>query len=156
MLTAAELALMPAAERETLLKKCSDEQIAALLHLWSFWVKTGQSPPEGDWRIWLMMAGRGFGKTRAGAEWIRGIAETDHTARIAPVGATLDEARAVMVEGESGLLAIAPPHRRPKWQSSLRRLSWESGAEARLFSAGEPESLRGPQHSHAWCDEIAK
>ena len=156
MLTATEFALVPRAEREKLLARYRDGQAEALRHLWSFWANPGQYSPPGDWRIWLMMAGRGFGKTRAGAEWVRGIAEREGKARIALVGATLDEARAVMVEGESGLLAIAPSHEPPKWEASLRRLTWKSGAEARIFSAGEPESLRGPQHSHAWCDEIGK
>ena len=87
---------------------------------------------------------------------MRGIAEVDGTARIALVGATLAEARAVMVEGERGVLAIAPDDRRPLWEPSLRRLSWPSGAIATLYSASEPEGLRGPQHSHGWYDEIAK
>ena len=116
----------------------------------------GQLPPECDWRIWLMMAGRGFGKTRAGAEWVRDIAETNRGARVALVAASLGEARAVMVEGDSGILACSPPDRRPAYEPSLRRLRWANGAQATLFSAAEPESLRGPQHSHAWCDELAK
>ncbi|QCI93531.1 DNA-packaging protein [Novosphingobium sp. EMRT-2] len=123
---------------------------------WPLWARTAQLPPEGDWRVWLVMAGRGFGKTRAGAEWVRTIAEADHEARIALVGASLHEARAVMVEGESGVMAVCPPHRRPRFEPSLRRVIWPNGAQAMLYSAGEPESLRGPQHSHAWCDEIAK
>jgi phage terminase large subunit-like protein len=102
------------------------------------------------------MGGRGFGKTRAGAEWVREIAEADPTARIALVAASLGEARRVMVEGDSGLLAIAPPKKRPAFEPSKRMLTWPGGARATLYSAGEPESLRGPQHSHAWCDEIAK
>ena len=102
------------------------------------------------------MAGRGFGKTRAGAEWVRANAEADPAARIALVGASLPEARAVMVEGESGLLATAPTRRRPLFEPSLRRVTWPNGAQAHLFSAQEPETLRGPQHSHAWCDEVAK
>jgi phage terminase large subunit-like protein len=102
------------------------------------------------------MAGRGFGKTRAGAEWVRMIAESDPTARIALVAATLGEARSVMVEGESGIMAHCPPDRRPVFEPSLQRLTWPAGAQATLYSAQEPESLRGPQHSHAWCDEIAK
>ncbi len=116
----------------------------------------GQLPPENDWRVWLVMAGRGFGKTRAGAEWVRAIAEADEHARIALVAASLNEARAVMVEGESGILACCPPEIRPRFEPSLRRLSFPNGAQAKLYSAGEPESLRGPQSSHAWCDEIAK
>ena len=102
------------------------------------------------------MAGRGFGKTRAGAEWVRQIAECDGSARFALVGANYAETRTVMVEGESGLLSIAPPTQRPVWEPSLKRLTWENGAQAHLYSAAEPEGLRGPQHSHGWCDEIAK
>lgn len=116
----------------------------------------GQLPPPGDWRTWLVMAGRGFGKTRAGAEWVRGVAEADPGARIALVGASLAEARAVMVEGESGILACCAPDRMPRFEPSLHRLRFPNGAEARLYSAAEPEGLRGPQHSHAWCDEIGK
>ncbi len=119
-------------------------------------VHLGQSEPEGDWRVWLVMGGRGFGKTRAGAEWVRSIAEGDGFARIALVGASLGEARSVMVEGESGLIACSPPDRVPHFEPSLHRLRWPNGAQAYLYSAAEPESLRGPQHSHAWCDEIGK
>ena len=117
---------------------------------------TGQTRPDGDWRVWLVMGGRGFGKTRAGAEWVRSIAEGDAFARIALVGASLGEARSVMVEGESGLIACSPPGRAPHFEPSLHRLHWPNGAQAFLYSAAEPESLRGPQHSHAWCDEIGK
>ena len=116
----------------------------------------GQLPPPGDWLVWLVMAGRGFGKTRAGAEWVRRIAEADPHARIALVGASLGEARSVMVEGESGLIACSPPDGRPLFEPSLHRLRWPNGAQAYLYSAAEPESLRGPQHSHGWCDEIGK
>ncbi|MCR2834252.1 terminase family protein [Qipengyuania sp. RS5-5] len=116
----------------------------------------GQLAPAGDWQVWLVMGGRGFGKTRAGAEWVRSIAEGDMLARIALVGATLGEARSVMVEGESGLIAISPQENRPSFEPSLHRLRWPNGAQAFLYSAAEPESLRGPQHSHAWCDEIGK
>lgn len=123
---------------------------------WDIWGRRTQQPPPGDWRVWLVMAGRGFGKTRLGAEWVRAQAEADPEARIALVAASLHEARSVMVEGESGLLSIGAPWRRPTYESSVRRLVWPNGASAYLYSAGEPESLRGPQHSHAWCDEIAK
>ena len=116
----------------------------------------GQLPPTGAWRTWLIMAGRGFGKTRAGAEWVRSVAEAEPDARIALVAATLQEARSVMVEGESGLLACCPPHNRPQFEPSLRKITFANGAVARLYGANEPESLRGPQQSHAWCDEIAK
>lgn len=123
---------------------------------WRLFARAAQLPPGGDWHTWLVMAGRGFGKTRAGAEWVRALAEADPAVRIALVGATLADVRAVMVEGESGILAVCPPGRCPAFEPSLRRLTWPNGAQATLFSAGEPDSLRGPQHSHAWCDEIAK
>lgn len=123
---------------------------------WRWSARDAQLPPESDWRIWLILAGRGFGKTRAGAEWVREVAEADPRARIALVAASLGEARSVMVEGESGILACCPPARAPQYEPSLRRLTWPGGAQATLYSAGEPESLRGPQSSHAWCDEIAK
>ena len=128
----------------------------AVLWNWPMWARAAQLPPPGDWRVWLIMAGRGFGKTRAGSEWVRMVAERDHTARIALVAASLHEARSVMVEGESGLMAVCPPHLRPRYEPSLRRIVWPGGAQALLYSAAEAEALRGPQHSHAWCDEIAK
>ena len=127
-----------------------------LPHHFAFHAHPGQLPPSGDWRTWLIMAGRGFGKTRAGAEWVREVADTDPHARIALVAATLGEARSVMIEGESGLLACCPPARRPVYEPSLRKLTFANGAQAFLYGANEPEALRGPQHSHAWCDEIGK
>jgi len=142
--------------RAALLAAMDLRQRRSLRHHWQLWAHRGQLPPEGDWLGWLILAGRGFGKTRAGAEWVRAIAATDGSARIALVGASLGEARSVMVEGDSGVMAIAPRGERPKFEPSKRQLVWPSGAQATLFSAGEPESLRGPQHSHAWCDEIAK
>ncbi|MEO9462060.1 MAG: terminase family protein [Marinomonas sp.] len=122
---------------------------------WPFWARDAQLAPAGDWRIWLIMAGRGFGKTRSGSEWVRMIAENDPEARIALVSASLGEARAVMVEGESGILACSPPERRPVFEASRRRLEWPNGAQAMMYSAAEAESLRGPQHSHA-CRASAK
>ena len=146
----------PLAERLVALRKLSEEEQREFSWHWQLWSRASQVPPAGEWRVWLVMAGRGFGKTRTGAEWVRACAGADPEARIALVGASLAEARAVMVEGESGVMAVSPPHRRPRFEPSLRRLSWENGAQAQLYSAGEPESLRGSQHSHAWCDEIGK
>jgi phage terminase large subunit-like protein len=103
-----------------------------------------------------MLGGRGAGKTRAGAEWVRALALADPQARIALIGETEHDAREVMVEGVSGLLAVHAPDERPQWLSSRRRLEWKNGAVAQAFSAEEPESLRGPQFSAAWCDELAK
>lgn len=153
---AAALLGLPPRERRKLLARMGEPQRHALRHYWQLWAHDGQLPPDGDWLAWLILAGRGFGKTRAGAEWVRAIAESDGTARIALVGASLGEVRRVMVEGASGLLAIAPRGKRPKFEPSRRLLRWPGGAQAMLYSAGEPDSLRGPQHSHAWCDEIAK
>ena len=150
------LASLDPPERRAALARLTDRQRLALRTHWHLWAHDGQIAPPGDWLGWLIMAGRGFGKTRAGAEWVRAVAEQQPDARIALVGASLVEARSVMVEGESGLLAIAPPRERPRFEPSKRQLTWRNGAQATLYSAGEPESLRGPQHSHAWCDEIAK
>jgi phage terminase large subunit-like protein len=150
------LAALPPRRRKALLERMSPRQRKALRTHWRLWAHEGQLPPEGEWHGWLIMAGRGFGKTRAGAEWVRALAESDGRARIALVAATLVEARSVMIEGASGLLAIARHGQKPRFHASRRLLTWPNGAQAMLYSAGEPESLRGPQHSHAWCDEIAK
>lgn len=151
---AERIAFAPPDERAAWFKRYKHPD--RLAYDWAYWRRAAQVPPEGDWRGWFIMAGRGFGKTRMAAEWVRSVAEKDGEARIALVAATLHEARTIMVEGESGLLAIAPPHCRPVYEPSLRRLSWPSGAQATLYSASEPNSLRGPTHSHGWADEIAK
>ena len=143
------LMAIPATERRAALAALSPLEQDEFATHWRLWARAEQLAPPGAWRTWLVMAGRGFGKTRAGAEWVRGLAEADPEARIALVGASLAEARAVMVEGESGILAVCPPRRRPLFEPSLRRLVWPNGARALLYSAGEPEALRGPQHSHA-------
>ena len=137
-------------------RRIGDDSAARLLTDWSWWRRADQCPPAGDWHVWMLLAGRGFGKTRTGAEWVRDYAEAHPGARIALVAASLHEARQVMVEGESGVLAIAPDAARAEYERSLRRLSWANGTVATLYSAGEPDSLRGPEHSAAWCDEIAK
>lgn len=141
---------------EAWLARLNEAEAAEYLANWACWRRADQVPPEGDWHVWLLLAGRGFGKTRTGAEWVRDFAETRPSGRIALVGASLNEARQVMVEGESGLLAIAGPAMRPSYESSLRRVTWPNGAVATLYSAAEPEGLRGPEHEAAWCDEIAK
>lgn len=123
---------------------------------WKFWARPAQVAPKWPWAQWLILGGRGFGKTRAGAEWVRGWAERDPTARIALVGGTAADVRDVMIGGESGLIAISPKDRRPAWEVSKRRLVWPNGAQAFAYSAEEPDQLRGPQHHAAWCDELAK
>lgn len=124
---------------------------------WERWAHEGQLAPAGEaWRVWLIRAGRGFGKTRAGAEWVCEVARTVPDARIALVGATIDEVRKVMVEGESGLLAVARDGDGLDWRSTAGELHWASGSQAAIFSSERPESLRGAQHHAAWCDELGK
>lgn len=154
---------LPPEVRAKALSSLSDAQCRELLHDWRFLAREQQLPPEGDWLIWLILAGRGFGKTRTGAEWVReqikGGAMRAHL--IAP---TASDARDVMVEGESGLLAVCwagdktidgTPLGRPSYEPSKRRLTWANGAIATLFSAEEPERLRGPQAEIIWADELA-
>jgi phage terminase large subunit-like protein len=116
------------------------------------WVDQGQLEPSGDgWRTWLMMAGRGFGKTRAGAEWVFGLANSRPGVRIALIGATIGDARSIMVEGVSGLLSVAQARRRKvNWEPALGRVTWPNGSEAKLFSGDNADGLRGPEHDFAW------
>jgi phage terminase large subunit-like protein len=121
---------------------------------WLGWRRREQMPPHGDWRTWLILAGRGWGKTRTGAEWVIDRIE-DGAERIALIGPTAADARDVMVEGESGILAIAPRDLEANYEPSKRRITFASGAIATTFSADEPDRLRGPQHDYAWADELA-
>jgi len=154
-LHAAWLASLPEALRSNLLAGLTQEQCKHLNHNWRFWARASQLAPEGDWRIWLLLAGRGFGKTRTGAEFVRAEVGAGRAVRVALVAPTAADARDVIVEGESGILAIAPPWDRPLYEPSKRRITWQSGAIATTYSADEPERLRGPQHDLAWCDELA-
>jgi phage terminase large subunit-like protein len=124
---------------------------------WDLSGRRDQKPPDGDWRTWLLMGGRGSGKTRAGAEWVQALASAGARSdlRIALVAETLGEAREVMVDGVSGICRIARKNR-PDFEISRRRLVWSNGAIAQIFSSEDPESLRGPQFHYAWCDELAK
>lgn len=134
----------------------------ALPYMFDFWALPHQLAPAGAWRSWVIMGGRGAGKTRAGSEWVRAAVEGSRPTdpgpchRIALVGETLDQVREVMVFGESGILACSPPDRRPTWHATRRMLIWPNGATAQAFSAHEPEALRGPQFDGAWVDELAK
>lgn len=130
------------------------EAAETLLWDWQTWGRPNQQAPGGDWRTWLVLAGRGFGKTRTGAEWVRAQIERGY-GRVALVAPTAADARDVMVEGESGILAISPPWNRPHYEPSKRRITWPNGAMAVAYSADEPDRLRGPQHAAAWCDEAA-
>lgn len=122
---------------------------------WSRRARPDQQPPSGAWRTWLILAGRGWGKTRTGAEWVRSIVSAGRARRVALVARTAADVRDVIVEGESGILAISPSHERPTWEPSRRRLTWPNGAIATTYSAEEPDQLRGPQCDSAWCDELA-
>lgn len=132
------------------------EEAAALYYDWSLWARPSQRPPKGQWRVWLLMAGRGFGKTRTGAEWIRSLAQQHAGCEIGLVGASFDDARHVMVDGPSGILHISAPDERPIYLSSRHQLLWPNGTRARLFAADKPSQLRGPEFHFAWADEIAK
>ncbi|MEI4260679.1 DNA-packaging protein [Roseovarius sp. D0-M9] len=148
--------------RDAFLDELSEGELLALPYLFEFWAMDHQLPPEGDWRSWVIMGGRGGGKTRAGAEWVRSMVEGSAPLdvgickRLALVGETVAQVRDVMVFGESGILACSPPDRRPEWQATKARLVWPNGAIAQVFSAHEPEGLRGPQFDGAWVDEMAK
>ncbi|SLN44759.1 Terminase-like family protein [Falsiruegeria litorea R37] len=156
------LASAPAATRETFLSEIGEGGLCALPFLFEFWALPHQLPPEGDWRSWVIMGGRGAGKTRAGAEWVRSIVEgskpldAGQCRRVALIGETFDQVRDVMIFGDSGILQCSPPDRRPTWKASERKLIWPNGAEAQAFSAHDPEGLRGPQFDGAWVDELAK
>ncbi|MCK0166898.1 terminase family protein [Jannaschia sp. S6380] len=159
---AVSIASAPRAVRETFLRELSDNEAAALPYLFDFWALDHQLPPEGDWRTWVILGGRGAGKTRAGAEWVRAQVEgaramqAGRARRVALVGETYDQVRDVMIEGESGILRCSPPDRRPVWKATHRKLIWPNGAEAQAFSAHDFEALRGPQFDAAWVDELAK
>lgn len=157
------LASEPPEVVEPFLTGLSDATVAALPWMFEFWAMPHQLPPlDEDWDSWLILGGRGAGKTRAGAEWVRSEVEgarpedKGRSARVALVGETFDQVRDVMIMGESGILACSPPDRRPEWQATRRRLVWPNGAVATAFSAREPEALRGPQFDAAWVDELGK
>lgn len=124
-------------------------------YIWRAWARRDQLAPDGAWSTWLVLAGRGWGKTRTGAEFIRDEVESGRMRRIALVAPTAGDARDVMVEGESGILAISPPWHKPKYEPSKRRLTWPNGARATVFSGEEPNRLRGPQFDGYWADELA-
>src|SRR6516164_4957215 len=149
-----QLADLPKAEVDALIRAMAPGEANAFEYDWRYRARPEQLPPAGSWRVWLLMAGRGFGKTRSGAEWVRAEVKAGRR-RIALVGPTAADARNVMVEDASGILAISPDRERPLYEPSKRRLTWPNGAVATTYSADEPERLRGPQHDAAWCDKLA-
>lgn len=150
------LAAMKLRDQRTVLEGLTPSQRDELTARWYGFENDGQREPPGAWRIWLIRAGRGFGKTRAGSEWVSQIARDWPEARIALVGATQADAMRVMIEGPSGLIAVARRGEEPAWVAGRRELRFVSGAVATLYSAEAGEELRGPEHHFAWCDELAK
>jgi len=149
-----ELLLLPEEEQKRLLAGFDEK---TLNWDWSVWGRPEQLAPVGNWNIWIYLAGRGAGKTRAAAEWVREQAKYTTTGqrRFALVARTAADVRDVIVEGESGIMNVTPPSERPIYEPSKRRLTWPNGNTATCFTADEPDSLRGPQFTHAWGDEVA-
>jgi phage terminase large subunit-like protein len=154
---------LPLEKLKSLRETAGDQDILEFIRCWTTFARGQQLPPAGDWRTWLILAGRGFGKTRTGAEWVRDQVK-DGVMRIALIAPTFADARDIMVGGESGLLAVCwegdetrlgALTGRPVFETTKRRVVWKNGAEAMLFSAEEPERLRGPQHETIWADELA-
>ena len=149
-------------EADALLHGLGAADLDALLHDWIWQARPDQLPPSGSWRIWAFIGGRGAGKTRAGAEWVRaqalGLAPfaAAPMGRIALVGETAHDVREVMIEGISGLMSVHPRHDRPQHHKTRQVIEWPNGALAQGFSADDPDALRGPQFHAAWCDELAK
>ena len=153
ILTLGDLLALPPGERAAVLAALDDRECEELLGQWSFWARPDQRPPAGDWVYWVILAGRGAGKTRTGAETIREWAKSYTYVNL--IGPTRDDVRDVMVLGESGLMAICPRHERPAYARASARLTWPNGAVTQLFSAEEPDRLRGKQHMKLWLDELA-
>ena len=140
---------------EAFLAAFSERELSTLRHDWDQWARPSQLPPPGDWITWLYLAGRGTGKTRTAAEWVRDRVDSNQGHLIALVGRTPADARDVMIEGESGLLNVYPPDKRPVYEPSKRRVTFHNGATATVYSSENPDQLRGPSHDTAWCDELA-
>lgn len=153
---------MSPSKRQQFIEGLTPEQALVLKYDWSVWARDNQLLPPGDWRIWLALPGRGWGKTRAGTEALRSLVESGQAKRIALVNDTAADVRDVNVEGPDGILAVCPPWNRPVYEPSKRRLTWpdkgypSDGAVATCYAAEAPEMLRGPQHDAALCDELAK
>jgi phage terminase large subunit-like protein len=155
----ARLRALPPEARRTALEAAGEEYVKAVDERWPVWAHPGQLPDHDDWTVWVMLTGRGFGKTRAGAEWVSEKARRCPDAKIALVAANPKEARRVMIEGRSGLLAVAregDERRLIRWEPGLGRISFASGAEAFVYSGADGDSPRGAEHHYAWCDELAK
>ena len=155
MVKALDIARASPAARRRFLDSLSPDEALLCLYEWRLWAREKQLMPAGKWRTFLLLAGRGFGKTVAGAQAVRSVVEAGRAGRIALVAPTAADGRDVMAEGESGILAVSPPWARPKYEPSKRRITWPNGGIATLYSGEEPDRLRGPQHEFAWIDELA-
>ena len=142
-------------KRDEFVRSLSEEEAEAFANQWCFKARPEQLEPGGDWRVWLCIAGRGWGKTRTGSEWIIEKALLNPGCRIALVARTAADARDVMTEGDSGIMACSPKNSRPLYEPSKRRITWPNGSQATTYSADRPEQLRGPQNHFAWADELA-
>ena len=152
--TAASLARLPDDARREVLAGLSAEELQALEHCWEFWCRPDQQPPPGNWRTWLMLGGRGSGKTRSAAEWVRAEMESGRRRQIGVLAPTADSMRRICVEGPSGLLSVGAPSDRPQFEPSTRRVVYPRGGIVHLFSAEEPDRLRGPNLDGLWVDEL--
>lgn len=150
------MASLPKDERAKILGSLTDEEAKALLWDWRAWARPNQLAPPGDWLTWLVLAGRGFGKTRTGAEWVREEVTAGRAGRIALIAETQKDLEEVMVFGDSGLNSVFPPHQRPRITKKPVRIEFHTGAVAFGYNATEPDQLRGPQFDLAWGDELAK
>lgn len=159
---AESLAYLPEGERQRVLSTMAEDEARCLAHDWRFWARPKQLPPEGDWRTWVIRAGRGFGKTRAGAEWLHERAHDQPGRRMALVAQTPADARDYCVEGPGGLLQNRPlwcvnaGDGWPDYEPSKRRVTWPNGSQATIYSSEEPRQLRGFSGDTAWLDEFAK
>lgn len=149
------LALLPDAEKKAFIASLTSEELDVLAYDWTFWARDKQLIPDGDWLTWLNLAGRGYGKTRTGAEAVREMVMNRGYRRVGLIARTAGDARDVMVEGESGLLSVFPPWERPLYEPSKRRVTFSNGATATTYSGDKPDQLRGPQHDLIWADELA-
>lgn len=150
------LANLPEDQKQEVLQGLSKQAKVNLKYNWDFHARPNQLPPEGDWNTWVVLAGRGFGKTRMGSEWIRKLAHENPGCRIALVAETAADARDVMIKGDSGLLSVDPTLTEDSWSPTNRCLTWPNGSKAFTYNGTTPDQLRGPQHHFAWVDELAK
>ena len=154
MTPAQRLAELPNDQRREVLTGLTADDLKALEYSWEFWARLDQLAPPGNWRTWLLLGGRGSGKTRSASEWVRGQMESGRRRQLGIIAPTADAMRRIRIEGPSGLLATAPPWARPEFEPSTRRVVYPNGGIVHLFSSEEPDRLRGPNLDGLWIDEL--